>query len=113
VPFGKLQEILPSRPLTYRGQNAVNFVLLGCSGRDRVGAVVGRAAPLFYGLGGALLRGRHARDADRGRGHARRRRAAQFVFGPGIRGNRFAISNNVLIVSGALDGASGFCSRCS
>src|SRR5688500_2190604 len=28
IAFGKLQEVLPSRPLTYRGQNAVNFALL-------------------------------------------------------------------------------------
>src|SRR6478672_5908202 len=26
---GKLQEVLPQRPLTYKGQNLVNFVLLG------------------------------------------------------------------------------------
>ncbi|MGO9402374.1 MAG: NAD(P)(+) transhydrogenase (Re/Si-specific) subunit beta [Terriglobales bacterium] len=28
---GKLQEILPQRPLTYKGQNLVNFVLLACA----------------------------------------------------------------------------------
>ena len=28
VAAGKLQEVLPSRPLTYRGQNAVNFGLM-------------------------------------------------------------------------------------
>ena len=26
MAFGKLQEILPTRPITYRGQNIVNFV---------------------------------------------------------------------------------------
>ena len=26
---GKLQEVIPTRPITYRGQNAVNFALLG------------------------------------------------------------------------------------
>src|SRR3984957_4048496 len=32
MAFGKLQEILPGRPLTYRGQNALNLLLLaaGC-----------------------------------------------------------------------------------
>jgi len=29
IAAGKLQEILPQRPLTYRGQNFVNFLLLG------------------------------------------------------------------------------------
>jgi NAD(P) transhydrogenase subunit beta len=28
---GKLQEILPQRPLTYKGQNLVNFALLACA----------------------------------------------------------------------------------
>ncbi len=28
---GKLQEIIPTRPITYRGQNALNFTLLGCA----------------------------------------------------------------------------------
>ncbi len=28
---GKLQEILPQRPLTYKGQNLVNFILLACA----------------------------------------------------------------------------------
>jgi H+-translocating NAD(P) transhydrogenase subunit beta len=28
---GKLQEILPQRPLTYKGQNLVNFLLLACA----------------------------------------------------------------------------------
>ena len=37
VAFGKLQEILPGRPITYRGQNAVNIALLRLvdSGRAR------------------------------------------------------------------------------
>src|SRR5690242_8570616 len=26
---GKLQEVIPTRPITYRGQNVVNFILLG------------------------------------------------------------------------------------
>ena len=29
MAFGKLQEILPTRPLTYRGQNVINFALFG------------------------------------------------------------------------------------
>jgi NAD(P) transhydrogenase subunit beta len=37
IAFGKLQEILPTRPLTYRGQNFVSLIVLG-------GAVVLAAA---------------------------------------------------------------------
>jgi NAD(P) transhydrogenase subunit beta len=29
IAFGKLQEILPTRPLTYKGQNVVSFMVLG------------------------------------------------------------------------------------
>src|SRR3954453_20082388 len=29
MAFGKLQEILPTRPITYRGQNVVNLIVLG------------------------------------------------------------------------------------
>jgi len=29
IAFGKLQEILPTRPLTYKGQNVVSFIVLG------------------------------------------------------------------------------------
>jgi NAD(P) transhydrogenase subunit beta len=110
VAAGKLQEVLPSRPLTYRGQNAVNFALLAVI-LVILGAVVARQGgmPLFYGLvalafvagislvlpiGGAdmpvvvaLL------NSDSGLASA---------------ATGFAISNNVLLVSGALDGASGF-----
>ena len=32
---GKLQEVLPTRPITYRGQNVINFGLLGDRGRSR------------------------------------------------------------------------------
>ena len=32
---GKLQEILPTRPITYKGQNLVNLVLLRRRGRHR------------------------------------------------------------------------------
>ena len=32
---GKLQEILPQRPLTYKGQNLVNFLLLAAALVDR------------------------------------------------------------------------------
>src|SRR5437660_7177227 len=31
MAFGKLQELLPTRPITYKGQNLVNFVILGAA----------------------------------------------------------------------------------
>src|SRR4051794_11328021 len=31
MAFGKLQEVLPTRPITYKGQNIVNLAVLGCA----------------------------------------------------------------------------------
>ena len=31
MAFGKLQEILPTRPITYQGQNIVNLLVLACA----------------------------------------------------------------------------------
>ena len=43
---GKLQEILPQRPITYKGQNIVNLSLLGPGrGRGRLPDVSSRARP--------------------------------------------------------------------
>lgn len=36
---GKLQEVLPTRPITYRGQNVINFTLLGLAGAAGVALV--------------------------------------------------------------------------
>ena len=75
IAAGKLQEVLPTRPITYRNQNLINFTLLGVailiailliidparpdpvSGAARAGADVRRAA------GAADRRRRHA-DGD-------------------------------------------------
>src|SRR5271168_1923306 len=31
MAFGKLQEVLPTRPMTFKGQNIFNFALFGCT----------------------------------------------------------------------------------
>ena len=45
---GKLQEVLPQRPITYKGQNFVNLSLLGVSRdcRRRPGAPSGADVPV-------------------------------------------------------------------
>src|SRR6478735_5406518 len=51
VAAGKLQEVLPSRPLTYRGQNAANFALLAVILGILGVVVAGKGGmPLFYTL---------------------------------------------------------------
>jgi NAD(P) transhydrogenase subunit beta len=110
MAFGKLQEFLPGRPITYRGQNATNLLLfalaVGCfgwliydPGAERVfyamiavAFVIGIL--LVMPIGGAdmpvvvSLLNSYAGLAASATG--------------------FAIGNNVLIICGALDGASGF-----
>jgi NAD(P) transhydrogenase subunit beta len=107
---GKLQEIIPTRPITYRGQNAVNFVLLAIAIGAGVGLVLDPtqwqlfpvviALSLTFGvlliipIGGAdmptviSLLNSYAGLAAVAMG--------------------FVLENQLLIIAGALDGSSGF-----
>ena len=110
MAFGKLQEIITGRPVTYRGQNAVNVALFGTT-LAMFGYLIYNPAnaTIFYimialaffigifmvlPIGGAdmpvviSLLNSYAGLASSATG--------------------FAIGNNVLIIAGALDGASGF-----
>jgi NAD(P) transhydrogenase subunit beta len=110
MAFGKLQEFLPGRPITFKGQNVINISLFACTfglfiylifHPDNVGLFyVMIALALVIGIsmvvpiGGAdmpvvvSLLNSYAGLASAATG--------------------FAIGNNVLIIAGALDGASGF-----
>jgi proton-translocating NAD(P)+ transhydrogenase subunit beta len=110
LAFGKLQEILPGVPLTFKGQNAVNGVLFTAAVGLFVWLVIQPFTPwAFYlmcvlglcigvsivlPIGGAdmpvviSLLNSYAGLASSATG--------------------FAIGNEVLIIAGALDGASGF-----
>jgi NAD(P) transhydrogenase subunit beta len=110
VAAGKLQEVLPSRPLTYRGQNAVNFALLGVI-LVILGAVVsGKGGmPLFYTLIAlALVAGVSLVLPIGGADMPVVVALLNSYSGLASAATGFAISNNVLLVSGALDGTSGF-----
>jgi len=51
VAAGKLQEVLPSKPLTYRGQNAANFGLMAVMLVILGAVVAGKGGmPMFYAL---------------------------------------------------------------
>ncbi len=110
VAFGKLQEILPGRPLTYRGQNVVNFVLFGVavvllgsaiwnpanatafSGMIALAAVLGIL--MVLPIGGADMPVVVA--------------LLNSYCGLAASATGFALGNSILIICGALDGASGF-----
>ena len=110
MAFGKLQELLPSRPVTFRGQNYVSLAMFAAAVALFAWLVARPANPrAFY----AMV-------------------ALAFVFGISLvlpiggadmpvvisllnsyaglasAATGFAIGNNVLIIAGALDGASGF-----
>jgi NAD(P) transhydrogenase subunit beta len=110
MAFGKLQEILPGRPITYKGQNAVNigvffltivmFVYLIARpdaqvvfyGMIAIAFVIGISLVLPIGGGDmpvviSLLNS---------------------YAGLAAAATGFAIENSLLIIAGALDGASGF-----
>ncbi len=45
---GKLQEVLPTRPITYRGQNIINFVLLGIAVLTGIWLVIDPTRALLF-----------------------------------------------------------------
>jgi len=110
VAAGKLQEVLPSRPLTYRGQNAVNFAVLGVILVILGAVVAGKGGmPLFYTLVGlAFVAGISLVLPIGGADMPVVVALLNSYSGLASAATGFAISNNVLLVSGALDGASGF-----
>jgi NAD(P) transhydrogenase subunit beta len=110
VAAGKLQEVLPSRPLTYRGQNAVNFGLLGVILVILGAVVVGKGGmPMFYTLVAlAFIAGISLVLPIGGADMPVVVALLNSYSGLASAATGFAISNNVLLVSGALDGASGF-----
>ncbi len=96
---GKLQEILPQRPLTYKGQNLVNFVLLAGALAIAVSLVLHPEAALTFGvlliipIGGADM----PTVISLLNGYAGLSAAAM----------GFVLDSKLLIIAGALDGSSG------
>jgi len=110
MAFGKLQEFLPSKPLTFKGQNVVSVAMFAAAAGlfgwlvydpsnmiafyAMVGLGLAFGVSLVLPIGGAdmpvviSLLNSYAGLAASATG--------------------FAINNNVLIIAGALDGASGF-----
>jgi NAD(P) transhydrogenase subunit beta len=110
LAFGKLQELLPGRPITFRGQNAVNggiaailvaLFLWLVSDPHNAGAFYAMIAlSLAFGVSLVLPIG----GADMPVVIS----LLNSYAGLSAAATGFAIGNEVLIIAGALDGASGF-----
>ncbi len=110
MAFGKLAEWIPGKPMTFPGQNAINFVLLGGALVALVVLVVNPHLPwLFYGLSGAaLLLGILLVIPIGGADMPVVICLLNSYAGLAASASGFALDNNVLIICGALDGGSGF-----
>ena len=110
IAAGKLQEWIPSQPMTYRGQNIVNVVLFG-GAVALFGAVVVRPelAAAFYGMiGVAALLGVLLVMPIGGADMPVVVALLNSYCGLAASATGFALGNSILIICGALDGASGF-----
>jgi NAD(P) transhydrogenase subunit beta len=110
IAAGKLQEWIPSRPMTYRGQNLVNFLLFA------VAVVLFGTSVLhpelwwaFYGMIGlAALLGVLMVMPIGGADMPVVVALLNSYCGLAASATGFALGNSILIICGALDGASGF-----
>lgn len=110
MAFGKLQEILPGRPITFRGQNALNFALLLASAVCLVwlGATPTASTIFIVMLAVSALVGITLVLPIGGADMPVVVSLLNSYAGLAAVATGFAIDNNILIIVGALDGASGF-----
>ncbi len=110
MAFGKLQGLLPGRPQTFRGQNAINFALLALAALLLVGLVaMPQFQPALYamsalGLALGVLLVLPIGGADMPVVIC----LLNSYAGLAAAATGFALNNPVLIVCGSLDGGSGF-----
>jgi len=110
MAFGKLQEILPTRPITYKGQNFVNLGIFGAAVAIGITLIVSPEKtflfPIFMGL--ALLFGVLLIVPIGGADMPTVIALLNSYAGLSAAAMGFALDNKLLIVAGALDGSSGF-----
>jgi H+-translocating NAD(P) transhydrogenase subunit beta len=110
MAFGKLQEILPTRPVTYEGQNVINLSLLALAIVLGVYLIVDPGAtwlfPVFVALG--LLFGVLLIIPIGGADMPTVISLLNSYAGLAAAAMGFVLENKLLIIAGALDGASGF-----
>jgi NAD(P) transhydrogenase subunit beta len=107
---GKLQEVLPQRPITYKGQNFVNLALLASTAVIAVYLVHNPGATHFYPVmvGIALIVGVMLVIPIGGADMPTVISLLNSYAGLSAAAMGFVLNNKLLIVAGALDGSSGF-----
>jgi len=109
MAFGKLQEILPTRPITYRNQNVVNVALLGVAVAAGVYLAVRPETawlfPIFAAL--ALVFGVLLIIPIGGADMPTVISLLNSYAGLSAAAMGFVLNNKLLIIAGALDGSSG------
>jgi NAD(P) transhydrogenase subunit beta len=110
MAFGKLQEVLPTRPITYRGQNVVNLGTLGLAVASGIALIVSPEQlwlfPIFMTL--ALVFGVMLIIPIGGADMPTVIALLNSYAGLSAAAMGFALNNKLLIIAGALDGSSGF-----
>lgn len=107
---GKLQEVIPTRPITYRGQNWVNLSLLGIAIAASVGLIYDPSLWPLFGLvvGLSLLFGVLLILPIGGADMPTVISILNSYAGLAAVAMGFVLDNMLLVTAGALDGASGF-----
>jgi NAD(P) transhydrogenase subunit beta len=109
MAMGKLQEVLPQRPITYRGQNLTNFALFGIAAGLAVWLIVNPTEtwifPIFAGL--ALVFGVLLIIPIGGADMPTVIALLNSYAGLSACAMGFVLGNKLLVIAGALDGSSG------
>jgi NAD(P) transhydrogenase subunit beta len=109
MAMGKLQEVLPQRPITYRNQNLTNFALFGVAAGLGVWLIVNPAEtwifPIFAGL--SLLFGVLLIIPIGGADMPTVIALLNSYAGLSACAMGFVLGNKLLVIAGALDGSSG------
>jgi NAD(P) transhydrogenase subunit beta len=109
MAMGKLQEVLPQRPITYRNQNLINFLLFGIAAGLGVWLIVNPAEtwifPIFAGL--SLVFGVLLIIPIGGADMPTVIALLNSYAGLSACAMGFVLDNKLLVIAGALDGSSG------
>jgi len=110
MAFGKLQEILPTRPITYRNQNVLNLFLFGLAAASGAYLVVRPGTTWLFPVFGALalVFGVLLIIPIGGADMPTVISLLNSYAGLSSAAMGFVLDNKLLIIAGALDGSSGF-----